>query len=175
MLGLGRPPAHSTQSCRWWRAKCRLEGPEPTRRPRRGDGPTPSSRRWKCLRARRLLASWAAGPKCRRCRLLAVSWWWAGLRQPAFPCASTWRGRFWRQGQWRFGAVSPSTPDTEATSAAPPDWTTRGGACVLNVAAQDVRAWFNAQGAVLQQYMQEFLATRVVVRVGFLLSCFRFL
>nr|XP_020153288.1 uncharacterized protein LOC109738605 [Aegilops tauschii subsp. strangulata] len=62
------------------------------------------------------------------------------------------------------GAASSSSPNAEATSAAPPEWTPGGRTGVLNTAAQDVQAWFQAQGAALQQYMQAFLATRAAVR-----------
>nr|XP_045089523.1 uncharacterized abhydrolase domain-containing protein DDB_G0269086-like [Aegilops tauschii subsp. strangulata] len=62
------------------------------------------------------------------------------------------------------GAASSSAPEAEATSAAPPEWTLGGGTGVLNTAAQDVQARFQAQGAALQQYTQAFLATRSAVR-----------
>nr|XP_020150824.1 actin cytoskeleton-regulatory complex protein PAN1-like [Aegilops tauschii subsp. strangulata] len=62
------------------------------------------------------------------------------------------------------GAASSSTPNAEATSAAPPVWTPGGGTGVLNRAAQDVQAQFQAQGAALQQYTKAFLATRTAVR-----------
>jgi hypothetical protein len=68
------------------------------------------------------------------------------------------------------GAASSSAPDAEATSAAPPDWMSGGGTGVLNAASQEVLARFNAQGAALQQYTQEFLATRAAVRICFLFS-----
>ena len=38
----------------------------------------------------------------------------------------------------------------------------------LNLVAQDVRSWLQAQATALQQCTREFLATRAVVRVSFL-------
>ena len=53
----------------------------------------------------------------------------------------------------------------EAASTGTSEWTPSGGTGELNVAAQEVRNRIQAQAASLQQYTQEFLATRAVIRV----------
>ena len=56
----------------------------------------------------------------------------------------------------------------EAASTGTSEWTPSGGTGELNVAAQEVRNRLQAQAASLQQYTQEFLATRAVIRVSLL-------
>ena len=50
-----------------------------------------------------------------------------------------------------------------------------GGTGVLNTAAHDIMAQFNAQGAAIQQQLQEFLATRTAVQVRYLPLVFQFM
>ena len=54
----------------------------------------------------------------------------------------------------------------EAASTATSEWTPSGGTGELNVAAQEVRSRLQAQAALLQQFTQEFLSTRVAIRVS---------
>ena len=56
--------------------------------------------------------------------------------------------------------------------ASSPGWTTGGGTAALNLAAQDVRSRLQAQATALQQCTREFLVTRAVVRVSFLVLDF---
>jgi hypothetical protein len=63
------------------------------------------------------------------------------------------------------GAASSSAPDAEATSAAPPDWTSGAGSGVLKVEVQDVLDLFKAHGATLLQAGKELTAMQATVRV----------
>ena len=63
---------------------------------------------------------------------------------------------------------SSSAQDAEAASATS-GWTPGGGTAVMNVAAQDVRTRLQAQATALRRYTDEFLATRVAIRVSLLI------
>ena len=58
--------------------------------------------------------------------------------------------------------------DLESATVSSPGWASGGGTGELNVAAQEVRNRLQAQAASLQQYTQEFLAMRAVIRVSLL-------
>ena len=58
------------------------------------------------------------------------------------------------------GAASSSVLNTEATSAAPPDWTSGAGSGVLNVAVQDILAQFNTHVTTLLQSGRSFWQCR---------------
>ena len=63
--------------------------------------------------------------------------------------------------------MSSSAPDTEATSAAPPDWTSGAGSAVLNMTVKDILDQFNAHGATLLKSSEKLRMMQVAVRVGF--------
>jgi len=68
----------------------------------------------------------------------------------------------------RATGASQTAEALEAASTGTSEWTPSGRTGELNVAAQEVRNRLQAQAASLQQYTQEFLATRVVIRVSLL-------
>ena len=68
----------------------------------------------------------------------------------------------------RATGASQTAEALEAASTGTSEWTPSGGTGELNVAAQEVRNRLQAQAASLQQYTQEFLATRAVIRVSLL-------
>ena len=63
---------------------------------------------------------------------------------------------------------SSSAKDVEVASATS-GWTPGRGTAVMNVAAQDVRTRLQAQATALRRYTDEFLATRVAIRVSLLI------
>ena len=71
-------------------------------------------------------------------------------------------------GPHRAAGASQTAEALEAGSTGTSEWTPSGGTGELNVAAQEVRNRLQAQAASLQQYTQEFLATRAVIRVSLL-------
>ena len=68
----------------------------------------------------------------------------------------------------RATGASRTAEALEAASTGTSEWTPSGGTSKLNVAVQEVRNRLQAQAASLQQYTQEFLATRAVIRVSLL-------
>ena len=68
----------------------------------------------------------------------------------------------------RATGASQTVEALETASTAMSEWTPSGGTGDLNMAAQEVRNWLQAQAASLQHYTQEFLAMRAVIRVSLL-------
>ena len=70
------------------------------------------------------------------------------------------------------GAASSAIPNAEATSAAPVGWVRGGGTGPLNQALLDVQAKLRAEGDAIQNCTKAHLASRVAVRVCFILTLF---
>ena len=68
----------------------------------------------------------------------------------------------------RAAGASQMAEALEAAGVSTSECTPSGGTGELNAAAQEVRNRLQAQAAWLQQYTQEFLATRAVIRVSLL-------